>query len=136
MDEGRLTPYLRRRVLALTPGDRATLMREIGESLGDPSYRNTAARFGRMAELMGTITGVDVRRRTRRSDVVRARSVLAFVAVTEGFSQIAVSRYLGFDHSTISVMVKKMGDAMNYPAMYQDYISLYNEYKEQLKQSA
>lgn len=128
MDCERLTPYLRRRCLALKASDRAALVRIMTESL-TPSLRTedqVKARLAQMGETMAALTGLEITRRCRRTEYMRARTIFAFTARQEGFTQESIGEYLGLDHSTIHNMEKRMGDAFDVPTCWPDYIELYN----------
>lgn len=127
MDE-RLTPYLRRRVMRLSVEDRVILHREILRSLESPAAVQTDTRLSRLAEVMEGLTGCDVRKRSRRADIIRARCVFVFVSRAEGFSQCDIGFFLGLDHSSVCYLEKKMGDVLALPVAYQDYIALYNQF--------
>lgn len=50
----------------------------------------------------------DLTGRSRRSDIVDARSVLTYVMRLRGFSQAEIGRLLGRDHSTISYLQQRV----------------------------
>lgn len=130
MDGERLTPYLRRRCLALRLADRVALEGIIRESL-TPSLRTedkTLARLEVLSETMCAIGGLEVRQRTRKADYVRARTIFAFVARQEGISQNTIGNFLGIDHSTIHYLEVKMADVFKTPTAWGDYIELYNQF--------
>ncbi len=108
--------------------ERVVLNREIIQSLENPEAVQTDARLLRLAEVMQSVAGLDVRQRTRRSDFIRARVVFIFVARAEGFSQCAIGRFLDLNHSTVCYMEKRMRDALSVPVAFQDYIALYNQF--------
>lgn len=130
MDGERLTPYLRRRCLALRVMDRVALEAIIRESL-TPSQRTedkAVLRLECLAEAMCAINGIEVRQRTRKMEYVKARTIFAFVARQEGFSQTTIGDFLGINHSTIHYLEAKMGDAFKVPESWRDYIELYNQF--------
>lgn len=108
--------------------ERVVLHREILKSLESPELVQTDVRLNRLAEDMQSLTGLDVRERSRKTDIVRARVVFVFVARAEGFSQATIGNFLGLDHSTVCCIEKKMRDALSFPAAYRDYIALYNQF--------
>ena len=108
--------------------ERVVLHREILKSLGSPEHVPTDVRLNRLAEVMQLVSGLDVRVRSRKTELVRARVVFVFVARAEGFTQSAIGNFLKLDHSTICCIEKKMRDALSLPAAYQDYIALYNQF--------
>lgn len=108
--------------------ERVVLHREILQSLESPELVQTDVRLNRLAEVMQSVAGLDVRERTRRSDFIRARVVFVFVARAEGFSQCAIGRFLDLNHSTVCYMEKRMRDALALPVAFQDYIALYNQF--------
>ena len=128
MEVERLTPYLRRRVMRLPVEERVVLHREILQSLESPELVQTDVRLNRLAEVMQSVAGLDVRERRRQSDLVRARVVFVFVARAEGFSQCTIGRFLDLNHSTVCYMEKRMRDALALPVAFQDYIALYNQF--------
>ena len=107
--------------------ERVVLHREILQSLEQPELVQTDVRLNRLAEVMQSVAGLDVRQRTRQSDFIRARVVFIFVARAEGFSQCTIGRFLDLNHSTVCYM-KRMRDALSMPVAFQDYIALYNQF--------
>ncbi len=132
MDSERLTPYLRRRVLALRTEDRVALLGVLRESLTDSprTERDRGHRMAELARVMERLTGLEVCTRTRRRDYVRARDVFAFTARQEGISQKAVGAFLGLDHSSVNRCEARMKTAFSVPAAWGDYVSLYNKFTE------
>lgn len=130
MDAGRLTPYLRRRVLRLPAVDRAVLQRELAASLAP--RQDPRIRLGHLAHVMQEVAGVNIFERNRTAPVVLARQVFVYVCRAEGYSQNAVGDYLDLDHSTICYLEKKMRDAFNLPAAYADAIALYNRFTSEI----
>ena len=61
MEVERLTPYLRRRVMRLPVEERVVLQREILQSLESPEHVQTDVRLNRLAEVMQSVAGLDVR---------------------------------------------------------------------------
>lgn len=108
--------------------ERVVLHREIIQSLENPEAVQTDARLLRLAEVMQSVAGLDVRQRTRQSDFIRARVVFIFVARAEGFSQCTIGHFLDLNHSTVCYMEKRMRDALSVPVAFQDYIALYNQF--------
>ena len=127
MDVEHLTPYLRRRVLKLSAEDRLTLRHDIDSSLREPTDNRTA-RLSKLCQVMQETSGIDLRKRDRHADTVRARIVLCFVARLEGFSLHEVGDALGLNHSTVCYHEKAMRKALNCPAMYPGYVELYNKF--------
>ena len=132
MDSERLTPYLRRRVLALRTEDRVALLGVLRESLTDSprTERDRGHRMAELARVMARLTGLEVCTRTRRRDYVRARDVFAFTARQEGISQKAVWAFLGLDHSSVYRCEARMKAAFLVPATWGDYLELYNKFTE------
>ena len=108
--------------------ERVVLHREILKSLESPERVQTDVRLNRLAEVMQSVSGLDVRERSRKPDIVRARVVFVFVARAEGFTQSAIGNFLKLDHSTVCCIEKRMRDALSLPAAYRDYIDLYNKF--------
>ena len=108
--------------------ERVVLHREILKSLESPELVQTDVRLNHLAEVMQSLTGLDVRVRCRKTELVRARVVFVFVARAEGFTQSAIGDFLKLDHSTVCCIEKKMRDALSFPAAYRDYIALYNQF--------
>lgn len=129
MDKQRLTPELRRQVLRLPAGDRVALMGAIRESLL-PSDR--LGRLEALGEVMNALTGLEIRHASRRADYVRARTVFAFAARQEAFTQSEVAGWLGLDHSTVHYLERRMAEALDYPTGFADYIELYNTYTSRI----
>lgn len=130
MDSERLTPYLRRRCLALCIEDRVALLGALRESLtqSERTEKDARRRMQILARAMKGLTGLEVCLRTRNRDYVRARDVFAFTARQEGITQKAVGEFLGLDHSTVNRCEFRMKTAFTLPAIYEDYLSLYNKF--------
>lgn len=126
----RLTAQLRRRVLSLPVGERTILMGEILTSLEDV---HLAPSLEAMGEVMESVSGIPFRERNRSLPYVRARAVFAACALEEGYTQREVGDYLGTNHCTVHYLGKKMAEAIEYPNLYQDYITLYNDYTKAIK---
>ena len=112
--------------------ERVVLHREILKSLESPELVQTDVRLNRLAEMMQSVSGLDVRVHSRKTDIVRARVVFVFVARAEGFTQCAIGNFLNLDHSTVCCIEKKMRDALSLPAAYRDYIDLYNKFTKEI----
>ena len=97
--------------------ERVVLHREILKSLESPERVQTDVRLNRLAEVMQSVSGLDVCERSRKTDIVR-----------EGFTQSAIGNFLKLDHSTICCIEKRMRDALSLPVAYRDYIDLYNKF--------
>lgn len=124
MDE-RLTPQLRRRVLALPISDRLALNAEIIRSLNEvPDDK----RLAQLRDKMEDCAGVDIRKRTRLRPYIEARMVFSYVAKMEGYTQGELADFLGCDHSTICTTQKSMVRAFETPKAYASAINLYNKY--------
>lgn len=126
----RLTEYLRRRVLALPVEDRVALLTDIGGSIAVRSPKR-GERLSELRDAMLSLTGIDVRDPRRFADHVRARAVFCFVARMEGFGLQAIGDELGMDHSSAHYLAKRMGDALEAPSFWADYIELYNRFTNQ-----
>lgn len=85
-------------------------------------------RLETMAQAMADISGLDVKERTRKAEYIRARTIFAFVARQEGYSQTCIGAFLGINHSTIHHLEKRMESAFDLPEMWQDHIVLYNQF--------
>ena len=81
--------------------ERVVLHREILKSLESPERVQTDVRLNRLAEVMQSVSGLDVRERSRKTDIVRARVVFVFVARAEGFTQSAIANFLKLDCSKL-----------------------------------
>lgn len=127
MEVARLTARLRRTVLSLPPQERLSLQEDILASLS-PDRRVGTARMEDLREAMRRVSGTDVLEVTRLRINVEARTVFAYVARVEGFSQCDVARFLQKNHSTIWNMEKTMASAFAHPQSYPTLITLYNEY--------
>lgn len=128
MDNERLTPYLRRRCLDLKVEDRVALVRIMTESLTQSvrTENQVNERLAQMGRTMAALTGLEITRRCRKAEYMRARTIFAFAARQEGITQQNIGDYLGLNHSTIHNMEKKMCDVFDVPACWPDYIELYN----------
>lgn len=135
MDSGRLTPHLRRRVLDLDTLDRIALYRALGDSLRHSGDTLPEERLARRKRVMDEVSGVDVQQRSRSREVVDARAVFIFVARMEGFSQRVIARYLGQNHSTISLAEGRVRTALSMPRAYAELINLYNNYTQTIYES-
>lgn len=126
--EDRLTPRLRRRVLALPLGDRLALQKDLARSLQESTECQGFCRMETLRGKMQEVSGVDIHERTRLHNYVEARVVFAAVCRLEGFSQVEIAQYLGRDHSTICHGEKIFSNALAYPKTYPSLIELYNNF--------
>ena len=60
------------------------------------------------------------------------RTVFAFAARQEAFTQSEVAGWLGLDHSTVHYLERRMAEALDYPTGFADYIELYNTYTSRI----
>ena len=128
----RLTPQLRRRALSLPLTDRLALAESLRVSLLVPGTDNPDERLRYLADMMDAVSGVDIREDTHRHSVTWPRAVFVFIARREGFTQEAIGREIGRDHSTVCFLERKIRDIFTVPASYRDVIELYNKYTEML----
>lgn len=132
MESKRLTPYLRREVLALPLADRLALARAIRESVKAPRT-DSRQRLYYLADKMAEVSGVDIRcRMDRTQDVVWPRWIFIYIARREGFSQNAIGSVISRDHATISKAEGRVADIFTLPWQYEKEIELYNKYVESL----
>lgn len=122
----RLTPWLRRRTLALPLADRLALIEALRGSIV-AGYETRDQRLHQLAAKMQAISGQDVRT-NRKPAAVNARYVFSLIATQEGFTQSEIGRFLGRDHSTVHYMLGQMGRAFELPHQYPDTIALYNQF--------
>ena len=135
MEERRLTPYLRRRVLALPVEDRIALNHAISESLRPDAPDGTGdKRLEALRSEMEAIAGVDLLDRCRDREHTEPRIVFAFVCRREGFSQSEIARFLGVDHSTVCYWERRMGEAFAFPRPYSDLMEIYNQFVNNITQ--
>lgn len=129
MVESKLTPYLRRRVLALPMEDRLALNRALSVSLRpDAPAEAGEPRLDVLRSAMENIATVDLKDRCRDRAHTEPRIVFAFICRREGFSQGEIGKYLGVDHSTVCYWERRMGEALAYPASWQTLMNIYNKY--------
>lgn len=128
----RLTPELRRRVLALPAEDLEALRRDIVASQVDP--RDIRAVFGleELRDAVQRITGADPLERSREARVVRARIVLAYTAHERGMTIQEIADYFGITRSSTIFGIRKMHDVLAYPHHYHDYYAIYSQLKTEI----
>ena len=128
-DMERLTPYLLRRALRLSPEDRADLAERLRASL----VPLTEDRLGYLADKLAELSGVDVRTRLdRNADAMLSRMAFVFAARKEGFTQKEIGRRIGRDHSSVLMSERRMREIFSVPAAYKHEINFYNKYIESL----
>lgn len=120
-----VTPYLRRRVLALPLEERIALVSLLTDSL---RVRERGEELSHLLEKANELAGRDIRERNRTADLVRIRTIFVYVAVRAGFSTMAVGKALKRDHATICYLRDKMEAALSLPEAYGDYINQYEQY--------
>lgn len=129
----RLTPYLRRRVLDLPLADRLALLHELHTSVQQVEPKAPDTRLDFLADKMQQVSGIDVRVRLDRSAAATwPRYLFIFIARREGYSQTAIGRAIGRDHSTICLAEQRVNEAFAMPGQYRREINLYNKFVEAL----
>ena len=118
------------KVKALTPQEKAALR----EALGIPVTQVLAEKKKQHAEeyiaKMNEIVGCDVRSRSRKTELVYARSILAYTLRKESYTYQEIGFYLGGkNHATIINNCDLMEDALTFPRQYADLIHIYNKFK-------
>lgn len=123
----RLTPYLRRQVLALPLADRLTLLEALRVSVAEPR-RDAAAILQHLVATMNEVAGFPVVSDRRDNASAWARAVLCFVARREGLKQSQIGKALQRDHSSIAHAESRIRTAFEYPDQYAEVITLYNRF--------
>lgn len=96
--------------------------------------REEAARSDteRYAGVLSGIVGKDILRRSRKSDVVWARYMVAYVLRTDGYSLHVIGRSLGLSHSLVVYAVKNVEKMLQYPNMYPIEREIWMEFQKSL----
>ena len=130
--QGRLTPYLRRRVLGLPLGDRMELVSQIlsrSPRLEFPVH----SRLEFLAGVLVGCCGVDVRvSRDRSLQSSVARTVFVYAARREGFTQEEIGRFIGRNHSTVCCAERRMQDAFAAPQGNREHVELLDRFMKEL----
>lgn len=118
-------------VKALSPQEKAALR----EALGVPVTQVLAEKKKEHAEQyiakMNAIVGDDVRSKARRTELVYARSILAYTLRREKYTWQEIGKLLGGrSHATIINNYELMQDALTFPNMYYDLMHIYNKFKD------
>lgn len=118
-------------VRALTPQEKVVLC----DALGTPVTELLEERKKQHAEeyvaTMNKIVGGDIRSSSRKTQLVYARSIVAYTLRREKYTLQEIGAYLGGrNHATIINACGLMEDALRYPRQYWDLIHIYNKFKQ------
>ena len=87
-----------------------------------------------LKKMMAEVLGVDdIPVKSRRAELVWARSILAYQLVKEGMTASEAGRFLGKDHSTIIYMRRRVEDALMYPKQYTDVIYIWKKFQNKIE---
>ena len=132
--QGRLTPYLRRRVMGLPLGDRMELVSMVLSASPRTEFP-VASRLGFLADILRDVSGVDIRRSGDRSlPVTAARTVFVYAARREGFTQEEIGRFIGRNHSTVCCAEIRMRDALSAPRGNREHVELLDRFMKELSE--
>ena len=123
---------VRKLAMALPAKAREALAKELMASLPIRKSDPVRERADEMFKVMTISTGHPVEPRMRDSFNVWARSIIAFHLAAEGFTETAIGRALGRDHSSVNVMKKRVTQAISMPTMYPDVVGMYNSFRNNL----
>ena len=116
--------------LQLPIEDRTKLCNTLQESI----TRERKERPAYLKRVMAEVLGVDdIPVKSRRTEFVWARSILAYQLVKEGMTASEAGRFLGKDHSTIIYMRRRVEDALMYPKQYTDVIYIWKQFQKRIE---
>ena len=102
--------------------------------LQDSITRERKERPAYLKRVMAEVLGVDdIPVKSRRTEFVWARSILAYQLVKEGMTASEAGRFLGKDHSTIIYMRRRVEDALMYPKQYTDVIYIWKQFQKKIE---
>lgn len=116
--------------LQLPIKDRAELCRVLQDSITRERKERPAFLKRAMSEVLGVD---DIPVKSRRAELVWARSILAYQLVKEGMTASEAGRFLGKDHSTIIYMRRRVEDALMYPKQYTDVIYIWKQFQKRIE---
>lgn len=114
-------------LLSLPKAQRKHIIGVLQESLVDK--KDIDSRFLVMKKTADKLIGKDILTETRERDVVFGRRMVAYAMREEGFSLHAIGKRLNLDHSTISALVKRMQDVIEYSYLAKEEFYLWNQFK-------
>lgn len=87
-----------------------------------------------LAEVISGVTGRPWNLKSRRTEDVWARTMVAYQLAKEGMPVGGIGKALGKNHATAIFMRRKMRDALDYPWAYRDIMSVWDKFQIKLKE--
>lgn len=77
---------------------------------------------------MNSTLGDDVRKHSRKREIVWGRAFLSFYLMGKGFSSVYVGSLFNLHHSTVLRYKQICAEALEMPQMYMQEVRMYNEF--------
>lgn len=119
-------------IMALTPEQRKEA-KAILNRMSDEAVIQIPHRAEDLLAVLCGLTGRRMNLRSRDSEVVWAKAMVAYRMMEEGYTLAEIGRQLGKDHSTVIHYRHKMQDALSLPQAYQDILPLWYEFKTRIE---
>ena len=122
-------------VQALSLQDKESLFSHLGQLIQDEKFYKVNERVRKMEEIKMAVcaamnlTTYDPRSRKRQNVIVRI--ITANVLLGMGYTEISVGKVMRKDHSTIHHYKETMNTWFNYPGLYKEEVTIWNQIKQE-----
>lgn len=112
--------------------DQLQLRNELNRITLDEVDPSTVERVSRYLSVMNKLIRGDVRKVSRKRDLVNGRTVLGYFMYAEGLGVEKIGKMLGKDHSTVTHYLRRMDNALSTPKSDPDLYALYKKFKSKI----
>jgi len=117
------------RCLSLSDKEKMRLIETLRKSL---ETKDSGKTFEKMHDAIVKVMGCEVITKSRESDSVIGRTILAHACAAKGLSENAIGVFIKRDHSTVHALKKKMETWLSYPNVFKRENDLYVEFLKEL----
>jgi hypothetical protein len=100
--------------------------------LGAARNVKASERWRELREILREVTDEDIADRSRKRPVLTARWCAVTQMRLDGFTGMEIERATGWDHATIINIDRRVSDALDYPAMYPDFVNVWNRMQRRM----
>lgn len=94
--------------------------------------KKASDRWDELREVLREVTDEDIAERSRRQPVLNARYAAVTQMRLDGYTGMEIQRATGWDHSTLANIDARVGDALDYPTQYPDFVAVWTRMQRRL----
>ena len=94
--------------------------------------KKASDRWSELREVLREVTDEDIAERSRRRTTLNARWCAVTQMRLDGYTGMEIERATGWDHSTLANIDARVGDALDYPKQYPDFVAVWNRMQRRL----